>query len=511
MDQQDRISSICSECGAPISFEVGAAQIHCSYCDAGLVVDSGTRLVRLACPRCGGNFYYIDGSLCGSCPYCEASLLALTRGRVLRYAVRPTAAAPPGAPDARLVLLPFWHLGGLLYAWQIGKKVEFEEETSHPSSSQGARGGKEPSIRIRKDSGPQKVWGGRVLNQSLPDPAASAMGVTGLRTRGAVFPLEPFTREHEGLGRVVPALLSRESARKQLLSHSIRLAAAAEGLTQVDCQRFDLVAEALSLYYYPFWIATGARGVTAWDAVSGQPEPLSAPAKPPEGGAAGIYDELSLVELTCSGCGGALPPGNHSTVIPCRGCGRSFQVTRTGLAPFEAHFARPRIAPGKAPVWLPFWRIDVAVGYAGRTASRVADMTGVLGVLKVHGEAPREAPDAPLRFYVPAFGAMRAPRVDHAARDLTRFQPLIEPTEPASGGEVYNCFLGEDDARSLAYITWIQVITATVVPRIRSLRIETGAAGLWYVPFDQDPGGRELVNLLTGVRYDRTVFRGVRH
>jgi predicted RNA-binding Zn-ribbon protein involved in translation (DUF1610 family) len=509
MQERGKVSSICAECGAPVTFEVGAVQVSCSHCDAGLAVDRGTRLVRLGCPRCGGNFYYIDGSLCGHCPYCDASLLALAEDRVLRYVVRPEAEPPAEAEGARLLLLPFWHLGGLLYAWQLGKKVEYVED--RPSSSGEAQDTGDIVGKIRKDSGPQKVWAGRVLDQSLPDPATSAYGVTSLRTRAAVFPLEPFSREHEQLGQVVPACLDHRKSRGKLFAHAMRLAAAAEGLTQVDCQRFDLVSDALALYYYPFWVKNNdGGGYDVWDAVSGQPEQVSTPVDPPEASASGIFDELSLVELNCAACGGALPAGNHSTVIPCPGCGRFWQVTRQGLAPFEAFYARPRTAAQGTPVWLPFWRINVQVGYSGKRAACVADLTNVLGMLKVPGDKPRAAPDSPLCYYVPAFGAMKAPRVDHAARDLTRYQPAIEAGE-LGRGELYTCFLGEDDARKLAYATWILVVQVTAVSRIRSLRIETGAASLWYVPFDQDRGGRELINLLTGVSYDRVAFRGVRH
>jgi len=493
-----------------VTFEIGAVQVTCEHCGGGLVVEQGTRLVRLGCPRCGGNFYYIDGSLCGHCPYCDASLLALARDRVLRYVVRPEAEAPAEAEGAELMFLPFWHLGGLLYAWQVGKKVEVVEDRSMAVDHQDGSGG-DAVGKIRKDSGPKKAWAGRVLNQTLPDPASSAFGVTSLRLRAAVFPLEPFGREHEQLGRVVPSTLDHQRAKEKLFAHTMRLASAAEGLTQVDCQRFDLVAEALSLYYYPFWVLKKEDGSYAlWDAVSGRAERTATPVEAPAAPERGIFDELQLIELNCSACGAVLPAGNHSVVLPCRGCGRFWQVTRQGLAPFEAHYALPRVAAQGTPVWLPFWRINAQLSYAGKPANQVADLVKVLGVMIPPGDKPKAAPDSALCFFVPAFGALKAPRVDHAARDLTRYQPALEQTQPGKG-ELYNCFFGEDDARALGYATWILVVQGTVPHRIRSLRIETGAARLWYVPFDEDPGGRELINLLTGVRYERAAFRGVRH
>jgi len=506
---QGTVSSICSECGAPISFGVGTAQVTCSHCDAGLAVEQGSRLVRLGCPRCGGNFYYIDGSMCGHCPYCDTPLLAIAKDRVLRYVIRPEAGVPDEGQGAALMMLPFWQLGGLLYVWHVGSRVEVVQDPS--TSADTANTGEPVPQTIRRDSGPQKVWGGRVLNLSLPDPTTLALGVTSLRLRAAVFPLEPFAREHEDLGQVMPATLDPTQAREQLLTRMMHLSAQEAGLTRVDCRRSDLVADSLSLYYYPFWVLRGADGsFTVWDAVTGVPEPLSSPEGQPAGPATALFDELQLVELTCSECGGALPAGNHSTVLPCRGCGRFWQVSRQGLQPCEASFALPRMAGEGAPIWLPFWQVQARVAYSGKTASRVADLVGVLGVMALRGEQPKSAPDAPLCYYVPAFGAMRAPRVDHSARDLTRFQPRLEPSPPGEG-EIYNCFFSEEDARRLGYTTWILLVAGSVPQRLRSIRVETGATRLWYVPFSEAGGGRELINLLTGVRYDRAAFRGVRH
>jgi hypothetical protein len=504
-----RVASICTECGAPVTFEAGAQQVTCSHCDAGLAVEQGMRLVRLGCPRCGGNFYYVDGSMCGHCPYCDAALLALSQGRVLRYVVRPEAERPAEAgADAGLLMLPFWNLGGMLFGWEMGTKVDYLEDTKPAGGEADAQGGVEVGRSIRQDSGPKKVWGGRVLDMAIPDPATLALGVTSLRTRAAVFPLEPLAKEHESLGRIVPATLPPATAREQVLTRAVRLGAPAQGITRVDCRRSELVAESLSLYYYPFWVDRRPDGGYAvWDAVSGQPEPLSSPTTPPDLSPSALFDQLQVIELGCGQCGSPLTEGNHTSVLPCRACGRFWRVTRDGLVPFEARFARPR-ASGENPVWLPFWRVEVEVSYTGRVAKRVADLHDVLGMLRPPGQVVKAPPGAPLCYYAPAFGAMRAPRVDHAARDLTRYQPLLEPGEPGRG-ELYNCFYSEEDARALSYVTLIQVIQVTVIPRIRSLRVKTGEATLWYVPFDQS--GRELVNLLTNMRYERAAFRGVRH
>jgi len=503
--KSNRVSSICSECGAPLSFEIGAVQVKCNHCDAGLAVEKGAKLLRLGCPNCGGNFYYIDGSLCGRCPYCETALMALCQDRVLRLVVRPKADRPADAGEgATLKLLPFWHLGGLVFSWNVGSKVEIVEDK--PVSSQ-ANENVNASQTIRKDSGPMKVFAGRVLDISIPDPATLAHGVTSLRLRGAVFPVEPFAEEHEQLGEVVPATIDHRVAKDRLLSRAMSLSSK-EGMTRIDCRRFDVAAERLSMLYYPFWIARDESGtISAWDAVSGEPEVLS-PGKQPEHSATPLFDNLQLVELTCQACGHELPAGNHAMILPCRGCGSFWQVTAQGLQPFEARYARPQLQAQKL-AWLPFWQLPVGVSYGGKQAQVANDLITELGVLRPPSQAPQSLPNSPLTYFAPAYGAMRAPRVDHAARDMTRHQPLLEPGEPGAG-ELYNCFFSPEDARRLAYATFILILPGTVPRKLRSLRvIPAGDPTLWYVPFEDS--GREVVNLLTGVRYDKSAFRGVRH
>jgi DNA-directed RNA polymerase subunit RPC12/RpoP len=505
------VASVCSECGAEVEFELGALQVRCDHCGAGMAIDRGLRLIRLDCPRCRGNFYYIDGGLCGQCPYCDTPLLALTRERLLRYLVRPGADAPPAeAAGAERLLLPFWHLSGLIYGWDVGAKI-VEETDPAPSSGddrelQGVR------TTTRRDSGPMKVFRGRVTDLSFPDPATSALGVTSLRWRGSVFPLEPFSAAAESLGRVVPPSLEPAEVREQMRGRSARLAEAGAGLTRIDCQRHELVADTLSLFYYPFWVRSGER-VEVWDGVNGEREPLATPGQPPAHGTSAAFDELTIIELTCGGCDAPLPVANRAHVIPCRRCGRFWAVYERGLRPFTAHFAALARPPDPTlPLrWLPFYRVEAVVRYDGREARTSGALRDLLGITAppLGSEAiVREPADSPLVYYVPAYGALRAPRLDFAARDLTRAQPRLE-SGAGEGGELWGCFFSPDDATRLGYVTFIPLLPGTVVKRLRSLRITTGATSLWYLPFVER--GRELECALIGTRYEAASFRGVRH
>jgi hypothetical protein len=439
------------------------------------------------------------------------ALIGNSQNRLLRYAISPQAEPPSGVKNVQLVLLPFWHLGGLIFSWQIGSKVEILDPSIMALGEQDAERDSVHQV-VRRDSGPNKVFQGRVLDLTLADPAAQQFGIASLHHRASVFALEPFSEAHQLMGHLEAARFNYHYAHEHLLGRAMSLATLAEGITRLDCRRFDLVADRLSLIYYPFWVELAADGPRAlWDAVSGYPEPLGQGAAPPGKEADDTYGHLILVALKCQDCGSPLPDGNRAMILPCCNCGKFWRVGESALEPFEAQFAMPRLLASEL-TWLPYWQVPVKVSYAGRQALTVSDLIEVLGVLRPPLDMPRAAGDSPLCYYVAAFGGMQLPRIDHSARDMTRFQPQLEALiSPAEHGleECFNCFFTAEDAQRLAYVSWIQIVPGTVVHRLRSLRIHTGQARLWYVPFEH--AGRELVNLLTGLRYDWAVFRGVRH
>ncbi|MCK5800100.1 MAG: hypothetical protein KAI47_23075, partial [Deltaproteobacteria bacterium] len=440
-------------------------------------------------------------------------LLALTRHRLLRYTIRPHATRPEEASEAKLYLAPFWFLSALHYGFDIGSKVVIETDTNAMRQNSNQTLDESYPTVTRRDTGPQKLFRGRVVERWIADPAARAFGIESLRLRAAIHPLEPFTAEHERLGVVLPTYLDVDDARARTYALALTIGVASDGLTKLDCQRSDLIAETLSLLYYPFWIDTSSPGTPprVWDAVNGNPEhtatpqPIAklAPLTP-------VFDELSLVEARCQRCKEPLPLTGHGIVYPCHACDTFWVAEKTGLEPFSASYAKPQVAPtADAPLlWLPFWRVEAIVSYAGQRASEVLHAHTLLNISRPPGGLPGAPANDPLSYFVPAYGSMRAPRLDFAARDLNRLQPLLERGHYESG-KFFSCFLGPEDALKLAYVVWLQIIPGALPKRLASLRVETGAVELWYVPFADQK--RELTNLLTGMRYDRRVFRGVGH
>lgn len=462
-----------------------------------MVIGDQARVVRLRCPACSGNFYYVDGKMGGQCPYCQVPLVVLTRDRLLRFVVRPTQEAP--APAAELIFVPFWRLAALLYGWDFGSRTTIETEPG----GVGHDGEQQPQQAVRRDHGPQKIFRGRVVERWLADLSGRALGLYSLRLRGAVHPLEPLTAEHEQLGRLLPAFMPAEEARQALRGIGMGLGAATDGITRLECQRADLLAETLSLLYYPFWRV----GEQLFDGVSGDEEALHPPASSPSGAPTTGFDELHILELRCKGCGEKLPPSSGALVFPCHACDTFWVAGRDGLERFSAAYAEPRLSAEDSPLlWLPFWRVETTLRLAGREARTVLDLRNVLGVRSPGGEGGSQ-PDDRLCYFVPAYGSTRAPKLDFAARDLTRMQPRLRAGRYTRGDD-FACFFDPDDARQLAYVVWLQLLIGPP-RRMASLRVEPGEVALWYVPFADR--GRELHNLLTGARYDRVVFRGVGH
>jgi hypothetical protein len=327
--------------------------------------------------------------------------------------------------------------------------------------------------------------------------------------RPAVFAMEPMKAEHERLARILPSTLDVAAARETLFEATMDLGRAVDGLTKLQCQRADVVADSLSLLYYPFWLKRSGPAAEAWDGVTGNPEPVSTPEAMPERVETAVFDDVKVVEARCKSCLEPLPPGNRAVVFPCHSCGTFWVAEREDLTPFHASYAQPLLpAPDGRLIWLPFWRVEAEVEYRGRTARAAADVRTVLGVLGSRSEGPTSPPDSPLAYYAPAYGAMRAPKLDSTARDMTRLQPLLEPGRFARG-QALNCFFGPEDAERLAYVVVLQVMPGSTPGLVSSLRVRPVRVDLWYVPFADE--GREVRNLLTGLRYDRDSLRGVGH
>jgi hypothetical protein len=200
-------------------------------------------------------------------------------------------------------------------------------------------------------------------------------------------------------------------------------------------------------------------------------------------------------------------------VLPCSGCDRFWQVTPEGLKGFEARFARPteeQETEREGIQWLPFWRVSAQVTFKARPVERAEQVTAALGVKPPPGRSLADPAAAPC-YYTPAYGAMLAPRVEHAARDMTRAQQVLAPAAAPkrAARELYHCFYSARDAQNLAYAAWLALLPSMAVQELRTLRIRPGGAELWFVPFQRR--GRELVNLVNGGTYDVTTFSGVRH
>ena len=516
MTQAEKVSAVCAECAGPLSFDSDVAQVSCSFCESTMAVAEDTQLVRLACPACGGSFCYLDGQLAGRCPYCETALAGLTRHLLLRYAIRPQTVAP--VADAEPLWVPIWRVKGLIYGWDIVSRASLEIDYGPPTAESSNAVSDSYSGTRMVDSGPQKQFFSRVAQQWLLDPAAGPFGVSALGWRPALYPLEVLSAEHERWGRVLAPVMELDEARGRLRQRAFDLGNAAEGLNRLELQRRELVAETISLLYYPFWVqpeSAGALGVAetplnVWDAVTGEPESLIAPSPAPGPASTTAFDELVLIELRCGHCGEALGLGSRAVVYPCHRCGTFWIGTEGGLKPFTAAYAEPQVETEGGPLlWLPFWRVGCEVGFCGQQARSVAGLGGVLNVhwRSAGPQPPRAGGESPLSYFVPAYGAYRAPRLDPAARDMTRIQPPLKDGGYREGA-AFSAFFAPEDAMALGHVVFLHLLLGTP-RRLASLRVRAEAPSLWYVAFEQR--GRELVSTLTGARYERAIFRGIGH
>ena len=142
--------------------------------------------------------------------------------------IQAAAEPPPEAQGAELILLPFWHLSGLIYGFDVGNRVEIEQAepvSANPEYSPGV---------IRTETGRTKTFRGRIVDLSIPDPAALAHGVTSLRLRAAIHALEPLGDEDQLPGRLVPATADLTAIREQLRTRAFGFSGPTDGMNRLD-------------------------------------------------------------------------------------------------------------------------------------------------------------------------------------------------------------------------------------------------------------------------------------
>jgi len=278
-------------------------------------------LIDHQCPQCGAPAVLEDTDRLFSCPYCRVKSYLLQKGH-FRYRL------PHRAPeDAAVFYIPYWRMRGMMYWVQPGGI----------------------------DS--------RVVDHSQPAVAGSAFPLSlGLRSQAMRL---QFAGE-DGNGRFIRPNVTRNMAETAFKGNF--------GVTLAP-PPYDqaFIGETLSLIYAPFYVRQGLT-----DAV------LNRQIRPEIPDFSGLTEDESrwpvlFVPTLCPNCGWDMDAERDALALPCRRCGSLWRAGEHGLKRMKAAHLP---ADEAHPVFLPFWRVSVAVSglilYSFADFARLANLPRVI-------------------------------------------------------------------------------------------------------------------------------------
>jgi DNA-directed RNA polymerase subunit RPC12/RpoP len=200
--------------------------------------------------------------------------------------------------------------------------------------------------------------------------------------------------------------------------------------------------------------------------------------------------QIRPISTLCPNCGNPLQGGRESLLLFCTICHMGWNPSsgRLVASPFE-------VVPGKgdSSVYLPFWRIRVAV--KGMTLKSYADLARAANLPKmVHSEWEKQE----VAFWVPAF-RVHPSLFLRLSKQMTFLQP-VEKTEPVLPKATLHpiTFSEESAAASLkVHLAYLLTKKRVTFPKLHEITIDPVESTLVFIPFIST--GRELVHPRLGI------------
>ena len=392
--------------------------------------------VRHACPQCGGPVDLEETDRLFTCGFCRVRLF-IDPGDHFRYRL-------PAREDAefdRIYYVPYWRFLGAAYRcerWEVrGRRVD----TSFRGRDEDFL---PPSLGYRQQTQVLRFAEADGERRFLP-PAVAASEVLGMAGEQAA------------------------------------MAAALGGAGSAFHRAF--VGDAVSLVYMPI----GVRRRALYDALTVRPLagftlPRQAlfeeEAREDPGGRVRFHPAL------CPDCGWDLEGGRDSVVLWCTNCDTAWEAGGSGYRRV-GHGAAG--SPGRADLWMPFWRLDVTI--EGLAAGNLAEFVRAVNLPLV---PPPEWEARPVRLWAPAFRV--APRQFlRLSRQLTLLQfEAAEGREARRRARQPVTLSSSDLADGLkVLLSAAAVARRRVFPELSRISVTLDRATLVEVPFLDR--GRELV------------------
>jgi len=399
--------------------------------------------IELQCSQCGAPISLEETDRLLTCSYCHVKLYLWTPSQFC-YCLPALKAS-----SEDLIFIPYWRFKGVAYS-----VIPFE-------------------VRHRMVDATLLASSHRVL------PVTLGIRPQALKLRFASGEIPgTFIKPHMSLQEAV----MRIQGQFQVLEGCL--------LSQPPFHR-EFIGELGSLIFFPVFVRNGAivdgilgkvvgpkRDLVLDEAMSGIPE----------------HWQIKPMSTLCPNCGNALKGGRESLLLFCTICHVAWNPSSSGLVAREFE-----VVPGKgdSSVYLPFWRMRVAV--KGITLKSYADLARIANLPKmIHSEWEEQE----VYFWIPAF-RLHSSLFLRLSKQMTLFQP-VEKTEAVLPNALLHpvTFSEESAAASLKiHLAYLLAKKRDTFPKLHEITIGPVATTLVFIPFTST--GYELVHPQLGIGLHR--------
>ena len=253
----------------------------------------------------------------------------------------------------------------------------------------------------------------------------------------------------------------------------------------------EFIGELGSLVFFPVFVRNGAIVDGILGKVIGPEKDLvldEAPSGIPE------HWQIRPMSTLCPNCGNALKGGRESILLFCTICHVAWNPSsgRLVASKFE-------VVPGKgdSSVYLPFWRMRVAV--KGITLKSYADLARVANLPKmIHSEWEEQE----VYFWIPAFRVPSSLFL-RLSKQMTLFQPAEKTEAVLPDALLHPVTFSEESAAASLKIHLAHLLTKKreYFPKLHEITIGPVESTLVFIPFTST--GSELVHPQLGIGLHR--------
>jgi len=395
--------------------------------------------IEVQCSQCGAPISLEETDRLLVCSYCHVKLYLWTSGQFC-YCLPALRAS-----SENLIFIPYWRFKGVAYS-----VIPFE-------------------VQHRILDTTLLAYSQRLL------PATLGIKPQTLKMRFASGEIQ---------GRFIKPQMPLQEAVMRIQNQFEKLE---KGLLSLPPFEGEFIGELGSLIFFPVFIRSGEVVDGILGKVIGPEKDLVL-----EEALSGMPDHWQIKSLStlCPNCGNMLQGGRESLLLFCKVCNAVWNPS-----PGRLVASKFRVIPGKgdSQVYLPFWRMRVAV--KGMELKSYADLARAANLPKM---IQPEWEGQEVYFWVPGF-KVHPSLFLRLSKQMTLFQPVEETEATLPNALLHPVTLSEESAAASLKIHLAHLLTKKrdYFPKLREIAIESLETTLVFIPFT--PTGSELVHPQLGI------------